>query len=178
MSLAAKYLPRYTYSDYILWKGDWELIDGIPYSMSPSARRIHQRIFIKLTYVFNIALNGCSNCELLGELDWIIDDHTTVRPDLLIDCEKLDDDFLRNTPKLVIEILSPSTAHKDRNLKYELYEKQGVKYYLIVNAIDQVIEIYVLEKGNYKKQTEINEAAFEFDFEKCKINVDFKNIWK
>ena len=24
---------RYTYQDYLLWKGDWELVNGYPYAM-------------------------------------------------------------------------------------------------------------------------------------------------
>ena len=27
-------LPRYTVEDYEKWKGDWELIDGIPYALA------------------------------------------------------------------------------------------------------------------------------------------------
>ncbi len=32
-ALKAEYLPHYTYDDYIQWKGDWELIYGVPYAM-------------------------------------------------------------------------------------------------------------------------------------------------
>jgi hypothetical protein len=49
-----KYLPRYTVSDYRLWEGDWELIDGHPVSMSPSPVRKHQRLAtIFLTQIEN-----------------------------------------------------------------------------------------------------------------------------
>ena len=33
---------RYTYQDYLLWKGDWELVNGYPYAMAPSAIRTQQ----------------------------------------------------------------------------------------------------------------------------------------
>ena len=29
-------LPHYSYQDYRRWEGDWELIEGIPYAMTPS----------------------------------------------------------------------------------------------------------------------------------------------
>ncbi|MCK4541078.1 MAG: hypothetical protein KAU17_02470, partial [Spirochaetales bacterium] len=37
---------KYNYADYLLWPDDerWELIEGIPYSMSPAPSRIHQEI--------------------------------------------------------------------------------------------------------------------------------------
>ena len=33
---------KYTYQDYLLWKGDWELVNGYPYAMAPSPNRSHQ----------------------------------------------------------------------------------------------------------------------------------------
>ena len=36
MSIAGKYRPHYTYEDYLLWEGRWELIEGMPYAMSPT----------------------------------------------------------------------------------------------------------------------------------------------
>ncbi len=35
-------LPHYSYEDYKLWEGDWELIRGIPYAMAPAASWQHQ----------------------------------------------------------------------------------------------------------------------------------------
>ena len=35
-------LPHYSYDDYKVWEGDWELIRGIPYSMAPAASWWHQ----------------------------------------------------------------------------------------------------------------------------------------
>lgn len=42
-----KYLPKYTYDDYKNWEGKWELIDGIPYAMSPAPRIEHQEVSSK-----------------------------------------------------------------------------------------------------------------------------------
>ena len=36
MGLVQKILPHYTYEDYTIWEGRWELIDGFPIAMSPS----------------------------------------------------------------------------------------------------------------------------------------------
>jgi len=181
MSLALKYLPKYNYLDYQRWEGDWELIEGIPYSMSPSPFRKHQKTLFKLVRFFEDSLenSACNSCEVLGELDWILNDNTIIRPDLFLSCNaiKNDNDFLRPTPDIVVEILSKSTALKDRNLKYELYESQGVKYYLIVDPISEQIEIYELKNKVYKKQAEFKNENFTFDLEKCNPTVSFKNIW-
>lgn len=29
-------IPHYTYDDYLLWEGSWELIFGVAYAMSPA----------------------------------------------------------------------------------------------------------------------------------------------
>lgn len=180
MSLASKYLPQYNFKDYQGWEGDWELIEGIPYAMSPSPFRKHQKTLFKLARYFDDAIDkgSCNSCEALGELDWIIDENTVVRPDLFINCNpKKDEDFLRSTPGLIVEILSKSTALKDRNLKYELYQSQGVKYYLIVDPINEQIEIYQLRNKVYKKQAEFKDEKFTFDLGKCKAEVSFEKIW-
>ena len=48
--LKVTHIPRYTYDDYKLWKDDWELIDGYPYSMGPSANGKHQDISGEIFY--------------------------------------------------------------------------------------------------------------------------------
>ncbi len=44
MSNPVKILPHYTYDDWVKWEGQWELIDGFPYAMSPMPVPEHQRI--------------------------------------------------------------------------------------------------------------------------------------
>ena len=53
---ALKNIPHYTYEDYCRWEGQWELIDGIPYAMSPAPRPEHQAIATNLASEFRIAL--------------------------------------------------------------------------------------------------------------------------
>ena len=52
MGSAIKILPHYTYEDYCQWEGRWELIDGIPYAMSPAPTPHHQRIGANLITEF------------------------------------------------------------------------------------------------------------------------------
>jgi Uma2 family endonuclease len=102
MSLAYKYNPRYTVADYQRWEGDWELIDGIPDSMSPSASGEHQQIGMRLAnMIFNqLSQTGCSDCQVFYELDWIVDEHTVLRPDLLVVCGEPVQNHLTRPPVL------------------------------------------------------------------------------
>ena len=52
-------------------------------------------------------------------------------------------------PDLVIEILSPSTEHKDRGVKFDDYATHGTMEYWIVDPVVQAIEQYILDNGSY-----------------------------
>lgn len=67
-------------------------------------------------------------------VDYIIADDTILQPDMLVVCREITKKYLDFAPGLVVEVLSPSTALKDRHTKYYLYEQQGIKYYLIVDT--------------------------------------------
>ena len=45
-------------------------------------------------------------------------------------------------PDLVVEILSPSTAHRDRGVKLDLYARRGVREYWIVDPEEDVVDIW------------------------------------
>jgi Uma2 family endonuclease len=75
-------------------------------------------------------------------LDRKISERTVVQPDLMVVCKEFTTKFLEFVPSLIIETLSPSTAYKDRHEKFELYEQQAIKYYLIVDVQFKKIEVY------------------------------------
>jgi Uma2 family endonuclease len=52
--------------------------------------------------------------------------------------------FVRIVPNLVVEILSPATAQKDRTEKKAIYEANGVEEYWLVDTKRHEITIYTL----------------------------------
>lgn len=175
MSIADKYRPQFTYEDYCQWEGRWELIDGMPYAMSPSPVRTHQVVIGNLFSAFTDHLQTqCKHCSIYMTLDWKINDRTAVQPDLFIVCKPFETDFLEFPPSLIVEILSPSTAFKDRHEKFELYEEQQVKYYIIVDPKFNKIEVYELVEGKYQPVS-VNPEIFQFILDDdCTLPVDFK----
>jgi Uma2 family endonuclease len=127
-------IPHYTYEDYCAWEGRWELIDGIPFAMSPAPTPQHQLIAGNLIYEFNKAIkkSGCKNCKVYVFIDVKFSEDTILQPDVLIVCKSILKNFLDFPAALVVEILSPATAFKDRNSKFFLYEKLGIKYFLLM----------------------------------------------
>ena len=45
-------------------------------------------------------------------------------------------------PDLMVEILSPSTAHRDRGVKLDLYARRGVREYWIVEPVEDVVDAW------------------------------------
>lgn len=144
--------PSYTVADYNMWEGQWELIDGIPYAMSPSPVRAHQRMGKAIMRHLDDALaatkDTCGRCEVVYELDWIIGDDTVVRPDLALVCDQTGD-FITTPPVLIVEILSPATAMKDRQTKLQIYRLQGVRYYAVADPKAYSYIMYELKDSEY-----------------------------
>src|SRR6266542_6882844 len=128
MGIANKILPYYTYEDWVTWEGNWELIDGIPFAMSPAPTPSHQRICAKIISKLEQAVdhNHCKKCQVYNFIDYKVQEDTILQPDVLIVCGEIPKKYLDFSPSLVVEILSPSTALKDRHTKYELYQQQRV----------------------------------------------------
>ena len=175
--LTPRELPHYVYDDYILWEGKWELIEGIPYAMTPSPSFRHQRISQEIARLLSDGLDGCKFCQAVLPVDWKVTEDTVVQPDNMVICYQPSGDFLTKAPSLIFEILSPATAEKDRNTKFSIYEREGVNYYCIVDPVDNVAKVFSLSEGRYVKQIDATDEVFEFDLGKCKLEFDFARIW-
>ncbi|MDX1972344.1 MAG: Uma2 family endonuclease [Candidatus Sumerlaeia bacterium] len=150
---------RYTYADYLTWpEGErWELIDGVPYAMSPAPSVEHQTIQGNLLREFFSYFRKESPCKvfaspidvrLFPELD---EDETdvVVQPDVIVVCDptKLGKKAILGAPDLVVEILSPSSVENDTLRKKALYERAGVKQYWIVNPEARHLSVLLLKNG-------------------------------
>jgi Uma2 family endonuclease len=169
---------KYTYQDYLQWNDGerWELIDGVPYNMSPAPSTAHQRVIGELFFALRSYLKG-KTCEVftapfdvhLFASEKNEETDTVVQPDLSIICDpnKIDEKGCKGSPDLIIEVLSPATARKDKWEKFHQYEKAGVKEYWIVDVTHKMVETYVLvdEKYNqrkiYSSEDEIRVSIFE-----------------
>ena len=163
MSLAKKLNKIYNYGDYASWPDEerWELIEGVPYDMSPAPALKHQKLLAVIFGEIYNYLKG-KKCEVFAApFDVLLpsgkekheDITTVVQPDIVVVCDskKLVKKGCVGAPDLVVEIISPSTALKDMREKLSLYEKHKVKEYWIVHTEDNLVQIYKLIKGQYGK---------------------------
>ncbi len=179
MSSGYKILPYYTYEDYCRWEGQWEIIEGIPYAMSPAPRPEHQAVAGNLHAEFRVALKAsdCS-CTVYQPIDYKVAEDTVLNPDLLIVCQPITKPFLDFAPELVVEILPPATALKDRHTKFEIYRQQQISYYLMVDVDTRTVEIYHLDDAQqYRLQAVDPQKPFSFFFTGCTFSLVLEAIW-
>lgn len=155
------YTAYYTAQDYAKWtfEGLFELIKGRVWKMSPAPSASHQRVCFELTSEFSNVFRrkACQvffapfDVYLVNEGQSVAQGSTVVQPDLCVICDaqKIEEKGCIGAPDLVVEILSPSTAKKDLNDKYSIYQEFGVKEYWVVFPFDKAITLYVLHEGSF-----------------------------
>jgi Uma2 family endonuclease len=153
----------YSYADYLSWQFSEriELLQGYIRQMAAPNRR-HQRVSLNLTLILGNYLRK-SKCNLYeapfdvklvknpqGKIAKEI--YTVVQPDICVICDqsKLDEQGCTGSPDLIIEIVSESTAKRDIQEKFELYEENGVLEYWIVRPYENTVQQFYLENDKYQ----------------------------
>jgi Uma2 family endonuclease len=132
-----------TVDDYLAW-GDsqserrrTELINGRIVAMTPE-RVEHVEIKFATALALKIAISRTKVvCHALGDgLTVRIDDHTAYEPDALVYCgERLERGSLTvPNPVVIMEVLSPTTAHTDTSAKLiGCFKLPSVMHYLVID---------------------------------------------
>ena len=147
---------RYTYADY------QQLPEGAPYElihghlvMSPSPTVQHQRLVLRLgTILQNHLRSHDEEGEvLLAPMDVHLTEDTVVQPDVLYispdRADRIGEQEIDGAPDLVMEVVSPSTSHRDVFDKKRLYETHGVREYWIVDPDSETVEVHTLADESY-----------------------------
>ena len=139
---------RYSVRDYMSLPESedkrYELIDGELY-MVPSPIVSHQRTSMRLSRI----LHDLVESQGLGEvftapLDVVLSDEDVLQPDIMFVSEGrsgIVGNNIRGAPDLVVEILSPGTAKRDKTIKRASYGRFGVREYWIVDPESRSLEV-------------------------------------
>ena len=147
---------RLTYEDYKLTPDDvrYELLDG-ELILSPSPRTAHQRTSRNILVPLTIFVEQNELGEVFdAPYDVVLSDFNVVQPDILFVSNDrtniVTDDNIQGAPDLVIEILSPSTARRDRTQKRDIYAQHNVKEYWQGDTDAKEVTVLTLEDGVYR----------------------------
>ncbi len=158
---------KFTYQDYLQWDDDerWELINGVPYNMSPAPTFRHQLITGNVYGLLRTALKHSTCVPGIAPTDVYLSEYDVVQPDVFVVCDqkKISEKIIRGAPDLVVEALSPHTALKDRREKKRLYEQSGVREYLMVDPQGNMVERYIPGEDHLYNRGEIFAESEEFE---------------
>ncbi|HEY7647608.1 MAG TPA: Uma2 family endonuclease [Methylomirabilota bacterium] len=146
-----------TYEDYCALPDDglrYEIIEGFLFS-EPSPRRAHQQVAANLLMVLRAHVREHNLGEVyIAPFDVILSRRTVVVPDLVfVTRDRADivtERAVEDTPDLIIEILSPGTARRDRVAKLNAYARRGVPHYWLVDPVARTLEAFELSEGSYR----------------------------
>jgi Uma2 family endonuclease len=139
---------RYTYEDYR------QLPEGAPYelirgrlAMSPAPTPRHQLVQANLFFELSRVVRDQEEGHVLSApLDVRLSDTTVLQPDLVFigpdRTNRIGDQAIEGAPDLVVEILSPASAHRDLTEKKRLYETHGVREYWVVDPDSETVEVF------------------------------------
>ena len=141
---------KFTYRHYCqLPEGDRrELIEGDFYVVpAPNVR--HQTIAANLGMVLRqFARRNRLGTVLWAPTDVLLSQESVVQPDILFVSNErrgiIAEANISGAPDLVVEVLSPGTADRDRDLKLRLYAGHGVREYWIVDPDGESVEVMAL----------------------------------
>ena len=149
--------PRVTYEEFLDWADEdtlAEWVDGEVIMTSPASRR-HQEIALFLTQLMSSFVEHRGLGKVLPPPFQMKLPDSGREPDLIfIAAEhlyRLRENRLEGPGDVVVEIVSPESEERDREVKLREYEEAGVPEYWIVDPLRRRFEAYVLdEEGEYQ----------------------------
>jgi Uma2 family endonuclease len=121
----------------------------------PSAKDDHQTV---VSFMLAFLLTRFTPDRLkTAPLDVYLDDNNCVEPDIFwvspdsVQCRLGEDGYWYGAPELIVEVLSPSTTHRDEGVKYDLYEKYGVQEYWIADPVLRLLKVFVRQGDVFRR---------------------------
>jgi len=179
MSLATKADQRYSYEDYKNWGDEtrWEIIDGRAYAMVPAPSTRHQDVCGNIFAILRSQLADKKCKAYIAPTDVVLDQHNIVQPDVIVVCDKnqITRENIQGPPAIIFEVISPTSTKVDRLTKRGLYQKFGVKEYLIVYPELGMVERFTLEKHAYAPTEYILDSHDEEYNKELRIELCFED---
>jgi Uma2 family endonuclease len=156
--------------EFLVWaetrEGKWELHDGVPVAMAPE-RALHSRIKALIASAFLAAIRRERlTCGVYTDgLGVRVGVGRTFIPDLVIVCPPApEDDLATDTPLLVVEVLSPSTAAFDHGAKLEGYfTLPSLLHYLLIDPDRRVLILHSRGQGHVIETRILHDGPLRLD---------------
>ena len=177
--------PHYnTLQDYLSLPPDKrvELIDGKFYDLAAPGG-IHQLICSLIWHQLFLCIeeHEMSCIAQIAPFDVLLDAdaYTVVEPDVMVFCRNPREALkvrAGEAPDFICEVLSPSTAFRDRHLKLFKYSAAGVREVWLVDPLHKVIEVYDFKDTEEPHKTYTFSDVVPVKLSGGKCSIDFRMI--
>jgi Uma2 family endonuclease len=138
-----------TPAEYLAWEAEqpikYEYIDGETYAMTGGTLP-HNDVAVNLTTILRTALRGTGcKVQMADAKVKVSEKGPYFYPDMVVSCDDRDRRSIDAIayPKLIIEVLSPSTAGFDRGDKFKFYRRiPTLQEYVLIDAEKVGIDCY------------------------------------
>jgi Uma2 family endonuclease len=135
-----------------------ELLEGLVHMPSPTRFRRHGRPHSHLITWLGYYESGTPGVETGDNSTARLDIDNEPQPDavLLIDpasggqAHISTDDYIEEAPEFVAEVAASSVSI-DLHTKFRIYQRSGVREYLVWRVLDQAVDWFVLRAGQYEQ---------------------------
>ncbi len=147
----------WTYQQYLELDDEqrYEILDG-ELLVTPAPGTRHQDISRELgVRVAQFVSQRGLGKVYFAPTDVVLSEKQVVQPDILfIRAERVPEIVgeraVHGAPDLVVEILFPTSLHRDRHRKHALYERFGILEFWIVDPANRAVEVFVLAEKGYE----------------------------
>ena len=161
--------PRVTYAELCAWPDDgkrYELYDGEAIVV-PAPNWTHQRIISALNELLREYERRTGGGVVAAPFDIVLSQYDVLQPDVVyFTAEKrariqpTEGAYL--VPDLAVEVLSRSTARRDRGRKMELLAHYGLPEYWLIEPFERTLEVFVRGGGETLSAAGVFEPSNEF----------------
>jgi Uma2 family endonuclease len=155
----------------------YELVEGRPRRLEPEAN-VHGDIVVNLIVALGAPLRGSPCRPFTG--DGAVETYPGQirRPDVGVDCGRRDHDGYKvETPRLVAEVLSPSTRDFDSIRKLEEYKAvASLDYILFVEPNEPAVALWSRE-GDDWRESRVTDLDARVELPKLDASLDMRAIY-
>ena len=158
-------LAKKTLAEFLAWEDQQpdrnEFFRGETFAMVGGTAR-HNRVILNLGSRIAVHLDD-TGCQVFTESMKVQIAEGILYPDVVVTCGKAEagDEKIVTDPKLVIEVLSPSTRGYDQRDKFVLYRSlPSLREYALIDPSDRRVEVFTLaDAGAWLLVDQTNAAA-------------------
>jgi Uma2 family endonuclease len=145
---------RISARDFLSWPEDghrYELVEGEVF-MTPAPGEAHQRVVVRLSRLLDEHLETTGQGRVyVAPFDVELDAENVFQPDLLVvlaaHLARVEPTHLAGAPDLAVEVLSPTSARRDRIVKLGAYARAAVPETWVIDPEVRAVEVYRLSLG-------------------------------